>query len=82
MCTGWFRRNFYLDGCIHWLTGTKEGTLLNEMWKNLDAFRSQEDILLLPSWGTYEYQGQSVTMWCDLDRAEKEWIAVSPVDKK
>ena len=82
MCTGWYRKGYYLDGCIHWLTGTKEGTLLNEMWKNVGAFETQKDLLYLPSWGTYEYQGQSVTMWCDLDRAEKEWIEVSPVDKR
>ena len=82
MCTGWYRKGYYLDGCVHWLTGTKEGTLLNEMWKNLDAFKSQDDILYLPSWGTYEYQGQRVTMWTDLDRAEREWKELSPVDSK
>ena len=82
MCTGWYRKGYYLDGCIHWLTGTKEGTLLNEMWKNLDAFKSQDDILYLPSWGTFEYQGQKVTMWTDLDRAEREWKELSPVDSK
>ena len=82
MCTGWYRNGYYLDGCIHWLTGTKDGTLLNEMWTNLDAFRSQDDILYLPSWGTFEYQGQKVTMWRDLDRAEREWKEVSPVDSK
>jgi len=82
MCTGWYRKGFYLDGCIHWLTGTKEGTLLNEMWHNLDAIHDQNDILYLPSWGTYELNGQKVTMWRDLDRAEREWKEVSPVDSK
>ena len=82
MCTGWYRKGFYLDGCIHWLTGTKEGTLLNEMWHNLDAIKDPKDILYLDSWGTYEYNGQSVTMWRDLDRAEKEWKEISPEDSK
>jgi len=82
MCTGWYRKGYYLDGCIHWLTGTKEGTLLNEMWHNLDAIKDPNDVLYLPSWGTYEYQGQRVTMWRDLDRAEKEWKIVSPEDSR
>ena len=82
MCTGWYRKGFYIDGCVHWLTGTKEGTLLNEMWHNLGAIEKPEDILYLPSWGTYEYQGQKVTMWRDLDRAEREWKELSPVDSK
>ena len=82
MCTGWYRNGYYIDGCIHWLTGTKEGTLLNEMWHNIGAIDSQDNILYLPSWGTYEYQGQKVTMWTDLDRAEREWKELSPVDSK
>ena len=82
MCTGWYRKGFYVDGCIHWLTGTKEGTILNEMWHNLDAIQDPNDILYLDSWGTYEYQGQKVTMWRDLDRAEREWKEASPVDSK
>lgn len=82
MCTGWYRQGFYIDGCIHWLTGTKEGSILNEMWHNLDAIQDPKDILYLDSWGTYEYQGQSVTMWRDLKRAEKEWKEVSPEDSK
>ena len=82
MCTGWYRKGFYVDGCIHWLTGTKEGTILNEMWRNLDAIDSQDNILYLPSWGTFEYEGQKVTFWCDLNRAEREWTEISPADKK
>ena len=82
MCTGWYRKGYYIDGCVHWLTGTKEGTLLNEMWHNIGAIDSQDNILYLPSWGTYEYQGQKVTMWTDLDRAEREWKELSPVDSK
>ena len=82
MCTGWYRKGYYLDGCMHWLTGTKEGTLLNEMWHNIGAIDSQDNILYLPSWGTYEYQGQKVTMWADIERAEREWKELSPVDSK
>ena len=82
LCTGWYRNGRLLDGCIHWLTGTREGTVLYEDWKNIGAISSQEDIIYLPSWGTFEYQGVRLTMWRDLKRAEKEWIEVSPQDKK
>ena len=82
MCTGWYRKGYYLDGCIHWLTGTKEGTILNEMWHNLGAIEDPNDICYLDNWGTFESNGQKVTMWRDLNRAEKEWCEVSPIDKK
>lgn len=81
-CTGWYREGRYLDGCIHWMTGTKEDTVLCDMWKNLGAFSTQEDIIYLDSWGTFEYQGEKITFWCDLDKAEKEWKTISPVDSK
>ena len=82
LCTGWYRGGRYLDGCIHWLTGTKEGTDLNNMWKNVGALDENTEILQLGQWGTFEYQGQKVTFWSDLRKAEKEWIEISPIDKK
>lgn len=82
LCTGWYRKGHYLDGCIHWLTGTKPGNDLNEMWNNVGALDESVSVLQLDSWGTFEYQGQKVTFWRDLDKAEKEWIELSPIDKK
>lgn len=82
LCTGWNRKGYYIDGCIHWLTGTKEGNDLNKMWKNVDALNDEVNVLQLDSWGTFEYQGQKVVFWRDLNRAEKEWKEISPVDKR
>lgn len=79
-CTGWDRKGFHIDGCVHWLTGTKDNTILNEMWKNLGAFKDEKDLLFLDSWGTFNYQGTQVTFYRDLDKAEKEWINISPID--
>ena len=82
LCTGWYRKGRYLDGCIHWLTGTNEGNDLNNMWHDVGALEKDTKIIQLGSWGTFEYQGQKVTFWSDLKRAEKEWIEISPIDKK
>ena len=32
-CIGWNRKGFHIDNCIHWLTGTKKGTELYQVWK-------------------------------------------------
>lgn len=82
LCTGWNRKGHYIDGCIHWLTGTLEGNDLNKMWKNVDALNDDVRVIQLDSWGIFDYQGQKVAFWRDLARAEKEWIEISPVDKK
>ena len=73
LCTGWYRQGRYIDGCLHWLTGTNEGNDLNEMWKNVGAIDEDTKILQLDSWGHFDYQGQKVVFWRDLERAEKEW---------
>lgn len=82
LCTTWYRKGFPIDGCIHWLTGTNEDSELSKIWKKVGAFSSQEDILYLPSWGSFEYEGSKVTFWIDLDKAEKEWLELSPIDSK
>ncbi len=82
LCTGWYRKGRYIDGCIHWLTGTKDGTILNKMWKEVGALDKDTEILQLDSWGIFDYQGTKVPFYSDLTKAEKEWLAISPIDKK
>lgn len=82
LCTGWFRKGRYLDGCIHWLTGTNPNTDLYEMWKNVRAFKDDDDIINLDSFGTIEYEGTQVTFYTDVDKCEKEWLKIAPIDTK
>lgn len=81
LCTSWYRKDIKIDGCIHWLTGTKEGHNINSMWKDVNAF-DQEDIIRGDNFGTVEYNGVKITFWFDLDRLEKELLEISPEDKK
>ena len=82
LCTGWERKGSQIDGCIHWLTGTKEGTSLNRLWKEVGALNRQEDIIYLPTWGVFNYDGVEVPLYCDLAKAEEAWLKISPKDKK
>ena len=36
MCTGWYRKGTYIDGCLHWLTESAAGSL-HEIWKETGA---------------------------------------------
>lgn len=82
LCTGWTRKGFEIDGCLHWLTGTNPKDSLFDMWKNLGAFSSLDDIYQQPSWASFEYEGKVLTFWADTHRAEKEWCEVAPEDTK
>ncbi|MDL2229680.1 NAD(P)/FAD-dependent oxidoreductase [Treponema sp. OttesenSCG-928-L16] len=79
-CTGWNRDGFHIDGCVHWLTGTKEGSTINRIWKDLGVIAG-DDIIQLDRFGSYEYDGVTITLWKDLDRLEAELLALSPEDR-
>ena len=81
LCTSWYRKGYKIDGCIHWLTGTKEGTELNRVWKSLDAF-DQEDIIRDDNFGTIEVDGTPIVLWNDLNKLQDELIQLAPIDTK
>lgn len=37
MCIAWERKGFRFDGCIHWMVGTKPGTTIYELYREVDA---------------------------------------------
>ena len=48
--TGWNRNGYHIDNCIHWLTGTKKGTELYDVWKTEQV----------PTHGELFYRGYNV----------------------
>lgn len=81
LCTAWSRKGMNVDGCIHWLTGTLEGSEINHMWKDVGGF-TPEQVITSDNFGTVECEGVPITLWCDLNKLEKELIDISPTDKK
>lgn len=79
-CTGWNRKGYHIDNCIHWLTGTRKDTELYDVWKTVGALSDKTEYANIDSFYTSTYQGESATLWCDLERTKKELKALSPVD--
>lgn len=82
MCIAWKRKGFSIDGCIHWLTGTKDNTDLNRIWKDTGVIKDNEEIINHSDAGVFEYEGEKLTLYCDIDKLEEELLRVSPEDKK
>lgn len=81
LCVGWKRDGMEIDGCIHWLTGTQQGTQLYDLWQDLGAF-TDEEIIKEDNFGTVDYNGTKIVFYSDLNRLEQELIEISPEDKK
>ncbi len=79
-CIGWNREGYHIDNCIHWLTGTKKGTELYDVWKTVGAISDDTKFVGLDSFFTSCYDGKRVTLWADLERTRKEMLKLSPED--
>lgn len=79
-CTGWYRHGNFIDGCIHWLTGTKNGNALNQLWKEVGALENV-GIVKPELFFRYETLGKSLTLWRDIERFRKEMLSIAPEDR-
>lgn len=79
-CTGWDRRGHHIDNCIHWLTGSKSGNALNDVWLTTGALGDDTEFVPGDKFFTARIDGREVTLWHDLDRTERELSALSPAD--
>lgn len=79
-CTGWDRHGYHIDGCIHWLVGTKEGTPIRRLWEEVGALEDVE-IYHPESFLVHEHKDATVHFYRDLERLKSSWLEISPEDK-
>lgn len=81
-CTGWKREGYFIDNCIHWLTGTRSGSALHELWKEIGALGDSVEIHKKEMFFSSKLDGQTLTFWRDKERTQKEMLELSPEDEK
>ena len=81
-CTGWKREGYFIDNCIHWLTGTRPGSALHELWKEIGALGEGVEVYEKEMFFSSKLDGQILTLWRDKERTRKEMLELSPEDKK
>jgi phytoene desaturase len=81
-CTGWDRKGYYFDGCIHWLVGSKEGTDLHKIWLDTGVLDDSVRIINHDVFSRYEEDGRAVNLYTDADKLEKHLLEIAPEDKK
>lgn len=81
-CTGWDREGYHIDNCIHWLTGTKEGSDLNTLWKTIGALDETVELIKLNEFYSADLNGDKITLWSDLEKTRKEMLKLSPEDER
>jgi phytoene dehydrogenase-like protein len=79
-CTGWQRGEYHFDGCIHWMMGTKPGTELNKLWRDVGALDDSIPIHLHEYFFQMERNGRKLIMYRDVNRLEPHLLSLSPQD--
>ena len=81
LCTSWERKGYVVDGCIHWLMGTRPGTSFYPLWQEIGAL---DGLSFLQHKLIYRVEGPSgegVDLPADVDQLEHALIAFSPEDE-
>ncbi|MDR0348895.1 MAG: NAD(P)-binding protein, partial [Tannerella sp.] len=82
ICTGWERKGYHIDGCIHWLTGSKKGTDIHQTWETCGALNDDIQIYQADYIAATIHEGKTCYLHTRIDMMEKELLDISPEDEE
>ena len=81
-CSGWNRKGYHIDNCIHFLVGCNEGEALNLVWKNVGALSDEVVLYREPCFYSMEMNGTVLHLWRDLEKTRAEFLKIAPEDAR
>ena len=82
LCTSWKRKDYTIDGCLHWLVGSSPGNNFHTIWQELGALPGPR-IIDHDEFIRIEGPGDKVfTVYTDIEKLEMHMKELSPQDKK
>jgi phytoene dehydrogenase-like protein len=81
VCTAWKRKGYTIDTCIHWLVGSRPGTIFHRFWEELGAVQGRR-MIDHEEFMRVEGKGNKVfIVYTDIDRLEQHMKELAPEDK-
>jgi phytoene dehydrogenase-like protein len=81
VCTGWKRKDYVIDGCVHWLVGTNPRNGFYHMWEELGVAQGWK-IVDHDRFTSIEGDGgKAFTLYADIDRLEQHMKELAPEDR-
>jgi phytoene dehydrogenase-like protein len=81
-CTSWKRRDYIIDGCIHWLTDSRPGTQFYRVWEELGAVHGRQMFYHDVFNSFVGLDGRTLHFYTDADRLEEHLNQLCPQDAK
>ena len=79
LCTSWKRKEYIIDGCIHYMMGSGFGTY-HKFYEELGAVRNRRMIDNEELMRIEGSEGETWIVYTDIDRLEKHMKEISPED--
>ncbi|MFW5775488.1 MAG: phytoene desaturase family protein [Chitinivibrionales bacterium] len=81
LCTGWRRKGYTFDGCMHHVAGTASPSPLYRLWQELGAFDPGDVIYRDILTQVEDQDNNRLTVYTNIDRYEKHLKEISPEDR-
>jgi phytoene dehydrogenase-like protein len=82
VCTTWKRKGYKIDGCLHWLTGTRQGTDFYPIWEELGVMKASRFVDHDEYARIEGKNGKVFIVYTDIERLEKHMKELAPEDKR
>ncbi len=79
-CTSWKRKGYRIDGCMNWLTGTKQSTALHEVWQEVGAF-TDNHVSYSEVFAVTQMGDKTLYWYRDVEKLRAHFLELSPEDK-
>lgn len=80
LCTAWERKEYIIDGCIHYLFGTAPGQPFHNVWQELGTLKGRQVIHHDELMRVVGRDGRTFIAYADPDRLEAHMKELSPDD--
>lgn len=82
LCTGWKRKGYTFDGCVHWLCGSDPKDELYTIWEEIGAIQDKKIINHEIFIHTDLENGKSFSAYTDVDKLKSELLKYGPEDRE
>ena len=80
LCTGWKRKGYIFDFCIHWLMGSAPPDPFYELWNELIDMENLNFVDSEVFFQIEDKEGETLRIYTDVDKLEEEMKRVAPED--
>lgn len=82
LCAYWTRKEFNIDGCIHFMEGISPNEVFYPFWNNIIDMESIDFVFHESHSVVDDENGTRIHFYSDIDKLEEEFLTKAPEDKK